>query len=494
MNGIKGWLRLFTPKQHQWSSDQQRNAEALLIFLLMALVTSLYSSVKWGNDGHQILLYSSLACTALQCLSLTILRTTARLSIAINLGFLGMSAHVANLIICSGGLISSNQTLWFPTMISAYFTVASIPLATFWTVLISAGALVLVIFEVRGFDFPTMMLSASRYQSETILGLLVPTLILALTLAFNAHQRRRAIERAEQQRTDADAIAKQATLTQHDLTKMVAHVADNATQLNDVSENLDRQADSLQQQVLQLRDNCNHQSSACEQINERLQQMTIDLSQANQFVHELEQRSHAITIQAQNSSQSLVDSTEAIKQILHTNEQITSVADLITSVAEQTNLLALNAAIEAARAGDQGRGFAVVADHVRELSAKTTSAATEIRLILDQSHREVLAGQQVVNATAGEINQIIQQIGETQGGVSELTRLLNLHLDSANRLSESSHEVSHSAENTSEVSSEVERQSSQLLEQVETMKGLSNGLQLLLLDNAKPQATAASTS
>ncbi|WP_051202256.1 methyl-accepting chemotaxis protein [Ferrimonas senticii] len=492
MQLIRRWIAQFLPSQSHWDQEQQRNAQALLIFNLFAFVSAIYSSLKWGNDGHQALLFTSMLLVAGQLSCALMLRWKMPLNGCINWGFFTVTLHVANLIIASGGLIGSNQSLWLPTIIAAYFTVAPLALAIFWTLLISAGAVALVWLQTSGVDFPNMMLDPGRYQTETLLGLLLPTLILAITLGFNANQRRQAISRAEHQRRQSDQIASSATQAQQELAGVVTLVTDNAAQLNNVTEHLDRQADYLQQQVVQLKDNCTHQPLASDQINSQLQQMTIDMAKASEFVGELNLRSQTITEQAQNSSHSLVDSTNAINQILRTNEQITSVAGLITAVAEQTNLLALNAAIEAARAGEQGRGFAVVADQVRELSGKTTNAATEIRLILDQSHQEVLSGQQVIETTAGEIKQIINQIGATQCDVAKLTALLQQHSSTANQLASSSHEVNQSADSTNQVSLEVERQAAQLMEQVETMKALSNGLNEMLQDQRPVELRATS--
>jgi methyl-accepting chemotaxis protein len=72
--------------------------------------------------------------------------------------------------------------------------------------------------------------------------------------------------------------------------------------------------------------------------------------------------------------------------------------------------LALNAAVEAARAGEQGRGFAVVAAEVRELARRSSTAAREIKTLIEESVSKVEIGTDLVNRSGQLLDRIVASV------------------------------------------------------------------------------------
>ncbi|EHK9069897.1 chemotaxis protein, partial [Vibrio parahaemolyticus] len=138
--------------------------------------------------------------------------------------------------------------------------------------------------------------------------------------------------------------------------------------------------------------------------------------------------------------------------------------------------LALNAAIEAARAGEQGRGFAVVAEQVRELSAKSSQSAIEIRHLLDRSEQEVKHGQDVVTSSTERMNPIIQQVTTISHDVQSLSSIMATQMAALKELDEASSEVANSVVNTKYIAEIVAQYGKELSGQVVAVRTLTQQL------------------
>ena len=243
-----------------------------------------------------------------------------------------------------------------------------------------------------------------------------------------------------------------------------------------LSEQMNAQLVSQQQQVSQISASVEQLSQSSHLIAESMQQLTDNAGLANEQVSQAQQVMQDVGYELESMSGEIHQAcTESARLSEHGN-QIHQILETIRAIAEQTNLLALNAAIEAARAGEQGRGFAVVADEVRMLAQKTQTATGEIdgvieRLlgsiemivassqrsghrsesVLKQSQytREVLSG--VVTGIA-QIDQRCQQVflavDEQQqaadhlvGAVSHVSEMADQLLDGANSNREESHQL-----------------------------------------------------
>jgi methyl-accepting chemotaxis protein len=171
-------------------------------------------------------------------------------------------------------------------------------------------------------------------------------------------------------------------------------------------------------------------------LSQRTEQAAISLQKTSASVDQLSVAVKLTTesaAQAVNSSQGAVqvanDGGRIVAGVVQTmqainasSRRITEIIGVIEGIAFQTNILALNAAVEAARAGDQGRGFAVVAAEVRSLAGRSSTAAKEIKSIIDASVAQIGEGTAQVESAGLKMGEIVRSVQ----GVSRIIEEIRL--------------------------------------------------------------------
>jgi len=110
-----------------------------------------------------------------------------------------------------------------------------------------------------------------------------------------------------------------------------------------------------------------------------------------------------------------------MSEISASSSEIAEITSLIEDIAFQTNILALNAAVEAARAGEQGRGFAVVASEVRSLAQRSSSAAKEIKELIENSVNTIKQGSsqaELVGKTTAQVQLAVKRVSDIIGEIA----------------------------------------------------------------------------
>ncbi len=171
----------------------------------------------------------------------------------------------------------------------------------------------------------------------------------------------------------------------------------------DLSGRTEQQAGSLEETA-----------SAMEELTSTVKQNADNARQANQL--------------AVSASEVAISGGKVVGQVVDTmgsiNESSRKIVDIISvidGIAFQTNILALNAAVEAARAGEQGRGFAVVASEVRSLAQRSSAAAKEIKLLIDDSVAKVDVGSQLVKQAGETMQEVVTSVKRVTDIVGEIS-------------------------------------------------------------------------
>ncbi len=171
----------------------------------------------------------------------------------------------------------------------------------------------------------------------------------------------------------------------------------------------------------QLAEGASEQASGLEETSSSMEEVT-SMTKRNaenaQLANDLTAETLKMTEQANIS---MTELTESMRTISKASDDIAKIIKTIDEISFQTNLLALNAAVEAARAGEAGAGFAVVAEEVRNLAMRSTSAAKDIAILIDDTVTKIKDGSLIVSKTNEDFIKVTEGEKKIRSLVSEIS-------------------------------------------------------------------------
>jgi methyl-accepting chemotaxis protein len=205
-----------------------------------------------------------------------------------------------------------------------------------------------------------------------------------------------------------------------DFNTSLERLQDTLTRIRASAASIQRNSGSVSASADELSRRTESQAASLEETAAAVEEITVTVRSSAERAHEANNVVAATKRTADSSGTVVGDAVAAMGRIEDASQRIEQIIVVIDDIAFQTNLLALNAGVEAARAGEAGKGFAVVAQEVRELAQRSATAAKEIKVLIEQSTREVNAGSELVQKTGSVLASISHEIIAISGHVETI--------------------------------------------------------------------------
>jgi methyl-accepting chemotaxis protein len=163
------------------------------------------------------------------------------------------------------------------------------------------------------------------------------------------------------------------------------------------------------------------QAASLQETAASMEELTATVKQNSDNARQASGLADNANVVAREGSQIVGKVVNTMEGIQESSGKIAEIIGIIEGIAFQTNILALNAAVEAARAGEEGRGFAVVASEVRGLAQRSSSAAKDIKLLIEASGTRVAEGAELVSRAGETMEKVgfaIQRVTDIMGEIA----------------------------------------------------------------------------
>jgi len=196
--------------------------------------------------------------------------------------------------------------------------------------------------------------------------------------------------------------------------KTISHLIHVSGSMSDASMQLSASSEEMAEGASQQASSLEETSASIEELSSMTRQNAETSKEANKLAAQNKQAS-------EEGNAAMMQLRAAMNQLKVSTDETSKIIKAIDEIAFQTNLLALNAAVEAARAGDAGLGFAVVADEVRRLALKTSEAAKETEVIIEDKRHATDEGVTLVEDAANMLEDITKKSVRVSELISEIS-------------------------------------------------------------------------
>lgn len=273
-------------------------------------------------------------------------------------------------------------------------------------------------------------------------------------------------------RSEKDILGKALRKLVEDENMTLNNIKEASAQITVGSEQVASASQALAQGSTEQASAIQQVTASMDEVTQRTKDNATEAGEASNLVNSIKER-------AAEGNEQMHSMIQAMDDINQSSETISKIIKTIDDISFQTNILALNAAVEAARAGVHGKGFAVVAEEVRNLAAKSASAAGETAEMIEDSIHKVANGTKIAEATAKSLDEIVKAIDEIVTLIGNIKVSSNDQATAISQIDQAISQVSTVVQTNAATSEECAAASEELSNQAVTLRNLIGQYKLM---------------